>query len=41
MPKLRQTNEQGDLYARLEVELPTKLNTEQRKLFEELRQLEK
>jgi len=41
MPKLHQSSEHGDLYAQLEVKLPTKLNNDQRKLFEELRQLEK
>lgn len=40
MPKLRRPTEQGDLYARLEVRLPTELTSEQRRLFEQLRQLE-
>jgi curved DNA-binding protein len=39
MPKLRRPTEYGDLYARLDVRLPTKLTAEQRKLFEQLRQL--
>jgi curved DNA-binding protein len=39
MPKLRQPTEHGDLYARLEVRLPTKLTPEQRELFEQLRRL--
>jgi curved DNA-binding protein len=40
MPRLRRTSEHGDLYARLDVRLPTKLTPEQRRLFEQLRQLE-
>lgn len=39
MPKLRQPGEHGDLYARLEVRLPTRLTAKQRELFEELRRL--
>jgi curved DNA-binding protein len=39
MPKLNKSGEFGDLYARLDVRLPTKLTSEQRKLFEQLRQL--
>jgi curved DNA-binding protein len=39
MPKLRQPTEHGDLYARLDVRVPTKLTPEQRKLFEQLRRL--
>jgi curved DNA-binding protein len=39
MPKLRKSNEHGDLYAQLEVRLPTKLNPKQRELFEQLRKL--
>jgi DnaJ-class molecular chaperone len=38
MPKLNKPNEYGDLYARLDVRLPTRLTPEQRKLFEQLRQ---
>jgi curved DNA-binding protein len=41
MPRLRKSNEYGDLYARLEVRLPAKLNSKQRELFEQLRDLEK
>ena len=37
MPRLRQPNERGDLYARLDVRLPTTLTDRQRELFEELR----
>jgi len=37
MPRLRQADEQGDLYARIEVQLPTGLTAQQRELFEELR----
>lgn len=40
MPRLRHTSEHGDLYARLDVRLPGKLTPEQRRLFEQLRQLE-
>lgn len=40
MPKLRRPTEHGDLYARLDVHLPTKLTPGQRELFEQLRQLE-
>jgi curved DNA-binding protein len=39
MPHLRQPDRHGDLYARVEVQLPTKLTREQRKLFEQLRDL--
>jgi curved DNA-binding protein len=39
MPRLRQPTEHGDLYARLDVRVPTKLTPEQRKLFEQLRRL--
>lgn len=37
MPKLGHASEHGDLYARLEVRLPTKLTPQQRELFEQLR----
>lgn len=40
MPKLHHANEFGDLYAKLEVRLPTKLTPKQRELFEQLRQEE-
>jgi curved DNA-binding protein len=40
MPRLRQRDQYGDLYAKVEVELPTKLTSRQRELFEELRKLE-
>ena len=39
MPKLRKSGEYGDLYARLDVRLPTELNDEQRELFEQLQKL--
>jgi curved DNA-binding protein len=39
MPKLHRTDEYGDLYAKLDVRLPTSLNAEQRDLFEQLRKL--
>jgi curved DNA-binding protein len=37
MPRLRHPDQNGDLYARMEVQLPTKLTHRQRELFEELR----
>jgi len=40
MPKMRQPTEYSDLYARLDVRLPTKLTPKQRELFEQLRRLE-
>jgi curved DNA-binding protein len=40
MPKLRKPGEFGDLFARLDVKLPKKLSDEQRRLFEQLQQLE-
>jgi curved DNA-binding protein len=40
MPKLRQPTGHGDLYARLDVRLPSKLTPEQQELFEQLRGLE-
>jgi DnaJ-class molecular chaperone len=39
MSKLNRTDEYGDLYAKLDVRLPTSLNAEQRDLFEQLRKL--
>jgi curved DNA-binding protein len=40
MPKLRQPTEYGDLFARLDVRLPTTLTPKQQELFEQLRRLE-
>jgi len=40
MPRLRNPQQQGDLYARLNVRLPTDLTPRQRELFQELRQIE-
>jgi DnaJ-class molecular chaperone len=37
MPNLRQPDRYGDLYAKVEVDLPTSLTPRQQKLFEELR----
>jgi curved DNA-binding protein len=37
MPHLRRPDQHGDLYARVEVRLPTDITSEQRKLFEQLR----
>jgi curved DNA-binding protein len=39
MPRLRQPEQRGNLYASVEAELPTHLSPEQRELFEQLRQL--
>ena len=39
MPRLRQTDQHGDLYARVDVQLPTQVTTRQRELFEELRRI--
>jgi curved DNA-binding protein len=39
MPKLRQPKEHGDLYARMEVQLPTDLSAEQRDLFRQLQHM--
>jgi curved DNA-binding protein len=38
MPSLRQPDQRGDLYAKVQVRLPTHLTPRQRELFEELRQ---
>jgi curved DNA-binding protein len=38
MPKLRQPEERGDLYAEVQVQLPTGLTAQQRELVQELRQ---
>lgn len=39
MPRLRRSGEYGDLYAKVDVRLPTKLTDRQRELFEELRRI--
>lgn len=39
MPKLRSPKSSGDLYARVKIEVPRKISDEQRRLFEELREL--
>jgi curved DNA-binding protein len=39
MPRLRNVEQHGDLYVKVEVQLPTRLTPEQRQLFEELRGL--
>jgi DnaJ-class molecular chaperone len=39
MPQLNQTDERGDLYAEIQVELPQELTEEEKALFEELRTL--
>jgi curved DNA-binding protein len=39
MPRLREPDQHGDLYAKVEVHLPTDLTPRQRELFEELREL--
>jgi curved DNA-binding protein len=38
MPRLRNPEQHGDLYAKVEVQLPTRLTDRQLELFEELRQ---
>ncbi len=40
MPRLRKPDEFGDLYAQLDVRLPTNLTPKQQELFEQLRKLE-
>jgi curved DNA-binding protein len=40
MPHLRTPDQQGDIYAKVEVRLPTDLTPRQRELFEELQKLE-
>jgi curved DNA-binding protein len=40
MPRLKQPEQRGNLYAQVEADLPTRLSSEQRELFEQLRQLE-
>jgi curved DNA-binding protein len=40
MPKLRKSDQHGDLYAKLEVRLPTKLTAKEKELFEQLRKLD-
>ena len=37
MPRLRERDQHGDLYAKLEIRLPTSLTARQQELFEELR----
>jgi curved DNA-binding protein len=39
MPRLNQPNQYGDLYAKVEVNLPTDLTPRQRELFEELKSI--
>jgi curved DNA-binding protein len=41
MPNLRDKNQQGDLFAELDVELPNELSQQERELYEELRKLRK
>jgi len=40
MPQLRQPEQHGDIYAKVEVSLPTRLTPRQQELFEELQKLE-
>ena len=40
MPRLRQPDQHGDIYAKVEVSLPTRLTPRQQELFEELQKLE-
>ena len=39
MPRLRSGSEQGDMYVRVRVELPSRLSAEERRLFDELARL--
>jgi len=39
LPRLRQPDQYGDLYAKLDVQLPTELTPRQQELFEELRRI--
>ncbi|RME60400.1 MAG: J domain-containing protein [Caldilineae bacterium] len=39
MPKLKTPDQRGDLYAEVEVQVPTRLSPEERRLFEQLRAL--
>ncbi|NDJ77428.1 MAG: J domain-containing protein [Chloroflexi bacterium] len=39
MPRLRQENQMGDLYAHILIQVPAKLSRQERRLFEELRAL--
>ncbi|MCA9924971.1 MAG: hypothetical protein KC421_21495, partial [Anaerolineales bacterium] len=39
MPHLRQPDERGDLFARLDVTLPQRLTSEEKRLFEQLRKM--
>jgi curved DNA-binding protein len=40
MPRLREHGQHGDMYAKVEVQVPTHLNARQRELFEELRRID-
>jgi curved DNA-binding protein len=40
MPRLRQPDQHGDIYAKVEVQLPTRLTPRQQELFEELQKLD-
>jgi curved DNA-binding protein len=40
MPRLRQPDQHGDIYAKVEVRLPTRLTPRQQELFEELQKLD-
>jgi len=41
MPKLRKANQYGDLYAKITIQIPTKLSPEERGLFNQLQELQK
>jgi curved DNA-binding protein len=41
MPKLRKANQYGDLYAKIMIQIPTKLSLEERGLFNQLQDLQK
>jgi curved DNA-binding protein len=40
MPRLRQPEQHGDLFAKIEVRLPTELTPRQQELFTELQQID-
>jgi curved DNA-binding protein len=41
MPELRKPSQYGDLYARLQIELPRRLSDQERDLFQQLANLRK
>jgi DnaJ-class molecular chaperone len=39
MPQLKDPGKRGDLYARIEIELPTELNDQEKQLYGELQRI--